>query len=101
MEGQNHPLYANDRELVNRLLSTNKPNEGDLIDIARLLMRYEGFPGSKDLQIDMLKVLKLWGLTQEELNSSTRKIWLNGYRPSSYSDEMIGSGFDTSENPIN
>ena len=46
MEGQNHPLYETDRDLLNRLISKNNPAEEDLVDIARLLLRYEGFPGA-------------------------------------------------------
>ncbi|KGG15056.1 MULTISPECIES: DUF3288 family protein [unclassified Prochlorococcus] len=97
MEGQNHPLYSIDRDHVNRLLATNVPNDEDLIDLARLMMRYEGFPGADDLQMDMRKTLKLWGITKEELNASTRKIWIKGYRPGASSETMMGSGFDTTE----
>ena len=101
MEGQNHPLYETDRDLLNRLISKNNPAEEDLIDLARLFMRYEGFPGAKDIQMDMVKILKLWGITKEELNNSTRKIWAKGYRSGSSSEEMLGSSFDTSEKSPN
>ena len=101
MEGQNHPLYETDRDLLNRLISKSDAAEEDLIDLARLFMRYEGFPGAKDIQMDMLKTLKFWGITIEELNNSTRKIWAKGYRPGSSSEEMLGSSFDTSENSPN
>ncbi len=97
MEDQNHPLYMVDRDNVNRLLATKNPVEKDFIDIARLLMRYEGFPGANDIQEDMLKTLKLWGLSKEELNSRTKSIWNKGYRPGNDSKEIVGSGFDTSE----
>ena len=68
MEGQNHPLYSSDREHVNKLLAQEKPSEKDLIDIARLLIRYEGFPGAEDIKIDMQKALKFWGLSKEDLH---------------------------------
>ncbi len=97
MEGQIHPLYLVDREHVNRLLAKEIPGDQDLINLARLLMRYEGFPGANDIQMDMLKTLKFWGLTKEELNSKTKKIWSTGFRPGSGSDEIVGSGFDTSD----
>ena len=64
MEVQNHPLYETDRDLLNRLISKNNPAEEDLIDLARLFMRYEDFPGAKDIQMDMVKILKLWGITK-------------------------------------
>ena len=101
MEGQNHPLYQTDRDLLNRLISKNNPAEEDLIDLARLFMRYEDFPGAKDIQMDMVKILKLWGITKEDLNKSTRKIWAKGYRSGSTSEEMLGSSFDTSEKATN
>ena len=101
MEGQNHPLYSTDRDLLNRLISKNKPAEEDLIDLARLFMRYEDFPGAKDIQMDMVKILKLWGITKEDLNKSTRKIWAKGYRSGSTSEEMLGSSFDTSADSSN
>ncbi len=99
MEGQNHPLYSIDRNLVNRLMSVNAPNEEDIVELARLFMRYEGFPGAKDLQMDMLKVLKIWGITKEVLNQNSRKIWQEGYKSSTASDEMVGSSFDTTDKP--
>ncbi len=101
MEGQNHPLYDTDRDLLNRLIAKETPAEEDFIDLARLFMRYDSFPGAKDIQIDMAKILKSWGITREELNENTRTIWLKGYRPGSSSGEMLGSSFDTSEKSSN
>ena len=97
MEGQNHPLYLVDRDHVNRLLAIKTPVDQDLIDIARLLMRYEGFPGANDIQMDMVKTLRLWGLTKDQLNSRTKEIWSKGFRTGNDSEENIGSGFDTSD----
>ena len=101
MQGQNHPLYSIDRDHLNRLMSLNSPGQEDMVEMARVFVRYEGFPGAKDLQIDMIKVLKSWGITKEELNEKTRKIWMDGYKSSSSSDEMVGSSFDTSDKPGN
>ena len=101
MEAQNHPQYLIDRDHVNRLLAKEIPVDQDLIDIARLLMRYEGFPGANDIQMDMLKTLKLWGLTKEQLNSRTKEIWSKGFRPGNDSEENVGSSFDTSDNNDN
>ena len=50
---QVHPLYATDRDLVDRLLATEAPADADLVELGRLLMRYEGFPGALDLQEDL------------------------------------------------
>ncbi len=97
MQDQKHPLYALDRGHIDRMLSKELPSSEDLIDLARLLNRYEGFSGVKDLQMDLVKILKLWGLTREELNLQTQEIWANGYRPGQKIEEGLGSGFDTSE----
>ncbi len=101
MEGQSHPLYSIDRDHLNRMLTIKSPSEQDLVDIARLLMRYEDFQGAKDLKLDMLKLLQIWGLSREKLNNATREIWAKGFRPGSPPDEGVGSSFDTSENSVN
>tara|TARA_Y100001968_G_scaffold41358_1_gene31463 strand:+ start:3323 stop:3631 length:309 start_codon:yes stop_codon:yes gene_type:complete len=94
---QNHPLHLIDREILNRLLSKDSPDEKDLIDLARLIIRYEGFPGAVDLQMDLKKILKLWGLTKDSLNSKTKAIWAEGFRPGKNESGTIGSGFDTAD----
>ncbi len=101
MEGQNHPLYSVDRDHLDRLLTVKTPRDEDLIDIARLFMRYEDFPGAKDLQSDLLRVLHLWNISKEDLHRLTRAIWGKGFRPNSFPNEIVGSSFDTSENSVN
>ncbi|MEI8250042.1 MAG: DUF3288 family protein [Synechococcus sp. ELA057] len=96
MEQQNHPLHAADRDTVDRLLAADPPSDDHLIDAARLLMRYDGFPGATDLQDDLARVLRLWGLKPEELQQRTRALWAAGYRPGMpVASEGVGSGFDT------
>ena len=94
---QNHPLHLIDREHVDRLLGRDSPQEADLVDLARLLLRYEGFPGALDLKEDMAKILNLWGLSREMLNVRAREIWEKGFRPGMNTDDAVGSGFDTSD----
>ena len=50
MDQQNHPLHATDRGHVDRLLAVETPADADLIEAARLLMRYDDFPGAQDLR---------------------------------------------------
>ena len=101
-QDQSHPLYSSDRDHVDRLLAQEIPKDSDLIDLARLSMRYEEFPGAQDLKDDIIKTRELWGLTAEALHEKTRKIWSNGFRPGSTSTGNVGSGFDTAEeNTIN
>ena len=96
---QSHPLEATDRDTVSRLLAASTPSDADLVDAARLLMRYQGFPGAHDLQNDLAKALRLWGLDREQLQERTRAIWAAGYRPTAagHASEGVGSGFDTTD----
>jgi hypothetical protein len=96
---QAHPLHAIDRETVDRLLAVAEPQQADLVDLARLLMRYQGFPGAADLQDDLARLLALWGLSRPALESRTRAIWAAGFRPGSTpaAGDAVGSGFDTAD----
>ena len=96
-DDQSHPLYAIDRDHVDRMLAKASPGDRDLVDLARLFLRYEGFPGAADLKSDMKKTLDLWGISLDELNSKVRKLWALGYIPGQAADESVGSGFDTSD----
>ena len=97
IKDQNHPLYASDRDLVDRLLGKDAPSDLDVVDLARLIIRYEGFPGASDLHDDMSKILKFWGITREVLYAKARCIWEGGFRPGSNPSEVVGSGFDTED----
>ncbi|MEB3307057.1 MAG: DUF3288 family protein [Cyanobacteriota bacterium] len=94
---QGHPLHSLDRDLVDALLAVEKPGDSQLVDAARLLMRYDGFPGARDLQDDLAKLLRLWGLDREALHTKTRAIWAAGFRPAPAGGEAVGSGFDTAD----
>ena len=95
---QNHPLYAIDRDHIDRLLSRDQPQDADLVELARLLIRYDGFPGADDLREDMERLLSLWSLSRDALNNKTRALWSAGFRPGMAEADAVGSGFDTSEN---
>jgi hypothetical protein len=98
MDEQSHPLHAIDREVVDRLLAVEAPADAHLVDAARLLMRYEGFPGAHDLRADLERLLRLWKLDRQELHHRSRAIWAAGYRPApAAAGEAVGSGFDTAD----
>lgn len=98
MEEQNHPLHAADRQTVERLLAADPPGDEHLVDAARLLMRYEGFPGASDLKQDLERLLRLWGLDRDQLHARTRALWAAGFRPGAAPlAEAVGSGFDTAD----
>ncbi|MEL6385636.1 MAG: DUF3288 family protein [Cyanobacteria bacterium J06626_18] len=70
---QEHPQYRSDRAAVNQLLADN-PTDYNLAELARFIVRYKGFPGARDIQQDLAKVLKNWNLTEDELYEKTRII---------------------------
>lgn len=94
---QTHPLHAQDRDRVDRLLAAEQPGDDHLVDAARLLMRYDNFPGAHDIRDDLDKTLRLWGLSRAELHQRTRAIWAAGFRPASMAGDAVGSGFDTAD----
>lgn len=74
---QTHPLENRDRSLIDILL-TQEPTNHNLSELARLKIRYQGFPGARDIQNDLDQVLNRWGLTEEELFTKTRQIHHTG-----------------------
>ena len=97
-EAQNHPLYSIDRENLDRLCAIDNPSSNNLVELARLRIRYQDFPGAEDLNSDMEKLLKKWNIDGDNLEATTRKLWSEGFRPISHSSpDNVGSGFDTSD----
>ena len=70
---QQHPLWSSDRQIVNALLS-GTPTEYNLAELARLCIRYSGFPGARDIQTDLQRILAQWQLTETSLFERTRQI---------------------------
>lgn len=68
-----HPQYKTDREVVTGLLN-GEATDFNLLELARLRIRYDGFPGAKDIQKDLDKTLANWSLTDDELMAKTREI---------------------------
>ena len=76
---QQHPRERRDRPIVDRLLeSTSNPTDIQLVELARLRIRYQGFPGARQLQQDLDKLLQQWSLNEEELFARTREIHARG-----------------------
>jgi hypothetical protein len=70
---QQHPQWSSDRQVVNQLL-VGDPTDFNCAELARMMVRYRGFPGGRDIQADLAKTLKRWGLTEEALYEKTRQI---------------------------
>ena len=79
---QTHPQDKKDSEVVNRLL-TSQPEPKNLADLARLLIRYNNFPGAREIQQNLQVVLQNWQLTEETLFEQTRQLYATGqaYQP--------------------
>lgn len=93
---QVHPLETSDRETVDGLLAVEQPGDDHLVDAARLLIRYDGFPGAADLRQDLVKAITHWGLDRPALEARCRALWQGGFRPGRpQADQAVGSGFDT------
>jgi hypothetical protein len=75
-QDQQHPLWSRDRQIVDSLLS-GEPTDYNLVELARLRIRYRGFPGARDIQSDLETILKQWKLTDETLLEQTRQIHAN------------------------
>ena len=93
---QTHPLHAIDRNIIDSLITKEKPEDLDFINLARLINRYNYFPGEIEIKNDIEKILKFWNITKNQLFSKTKKIWSKSFRPSNTNKDLVGSGFDTS-----
>lgn len=76
---QKHPQNKKDRLTVDQLLQAQSdPGDRELVELARLIIRYRDFPGARDIQRDLQVVLNNWNLTEEELYTKTRAIHAEG-----------------------
>jgi len=93
---QTHPLHATDKAIIDSLITQEKPEEIDFINLARLINRYSNFPGEIEIKDDIEKICKFWKITKKELFSKTKIIWSKSFRPPNTNKDLVGSGFDTS-----
>ena len=93
---QSHPLHTTDKNIIDSLITKEKPEDIDFVNLARLINRYTNFPGEFEIKDDIEKILKFWKLTKNQLFSKTKKIWSKNFRPSSTNKDLVGSSFDTS-----
>lgn len=77
IKDQQHPQYKTDRQVVSQILA-GEATDYNLAELARLITRYEGFPGARDIQADLKKALNRWQLSEDELFEKTRAIHQQG-----------------------
>jgi len=93
---QTHPLHATDKNIVDSLITKEKPDDIDFINLARLINRYKNFPGETEIKDDIEKILNFWKISKNELFSKTKVVWSKSFRPTNTTKDLVGSGFDTS-----
>tara|TARA_B100000212_G_scaffold251951_1_gene192951 strand:- start:108 stop:422 length:315 start_codon:yes stop_codon:yes gene_type:complete len=93
---QTHPLHSTDKNILDSLIAKEKPEDIDFINLARLINRYNDFPGEIEIKNDIQKILKFWKISKNQLFSKTKNIWSKSFRPSNTNKDLVGSGFDTS-----
>jgi hypothetical protein len=78
-------------------LPLSGPNNHDVVDAARLLMRYpahqEGQFGCECCRTILSRITS-WGMDVGDLQAKARALWQAGYRPSDISIRGYGSGAD-------
>ena len=93
---QTHPLHIMDKNILDLLISKEKPEDLDFINLARLINRYNNFPGEIEIKNDIEKILNFWKISKNELFIKTKNIWSKSFRPTNTNKDLVGSGFDTS-----
>ena len=76
-QDQQHLQYKRDRASVDTLLAS-EATDYNLSELARLIIRYRGFPDARDIQLDLKKVLQQWNHNEETLYEQTCKIHAKG-----------------------
>ncbi len=94
---QTHPLHSLDKNIIDSLITTEKPEDLDFVNLARLINRYNNFPGEVEIKNDLEKILKFWKITKNDLFSITKNIWAKSFRPINTNKDLVGSGFDTTD----
>lgn len=81
---QQHPQASQDRAISQRLL-TEPATDLNLVELARLRIRYQGFPGAENIKADLDQALLNWELSESELFTRTRQLHQQGglYKPRS------------------
>lgn len=87
-QDQTHPQEHKDRTLIERIAQEGR-NDYNLAELARLCIRYQGFPGARETQAKLYNLVQAWGLTEESLYAITRELHATGmlYRRTSTGED--------------
>lgn len=92
-----HPMDQHDRQIVVNLEAVSTPQNIDIVQAARLVMRYQDSLLSPDLFQRLKATVQRWGLNRSELMARSRRIWQSGWQPNVTEDivvSAVGSGAD-------
>lgn len=96
LKNHNAALYRQDRRRLDELLQVQTPADADLVDLARLRIRYSGETPFVDLKDDLARLIQLWDLSPDSLYAATRSLWARRWRPAATdaAPAAVGSGAD-------
>lgn len=77
LQDQQHPQEGRDRLTLDQILK-GEPTDLHFAELARLRIRYQGFPGARDIQRQLDEVLVRWQMSEAELFTKTREIHEKG-----------------------
>lgn len=84
-----------DRETIQALRHVDTPSDAEVVQAARLVIRYRDSRLSRDLYHQLQQTLDRWSLSVPTLFRRARSIWQSGWRPGALEqDEAVGSGAD-------
>lgn len=88
-QDQTHPQDRKDSATIERISQEGR-NDYNLAELARLCIRYRGFPGARDIQSKLHGLVQAWGLTEESLYEITRELHGTGmvYRKTSTGEDI-------------
>ncbi|MEM9539772.1 MAG: DUF3288 family protein [Cyanobacteria bacterium P01_E01_bin.42] len=73
---QRHPRERVDAVVIEKIKEGK--SDYNVVELARLRIRYHNFPGARQIQQDLDRILQEWGLTEEELFALSRDIHSQG-----------------------
>ncbi|MGK7923916.1 MAG: DUF3288 family protein [Spirulina sp.] len=73
---QRHPREKVDMLAIEKIKQGR--SEYNIVELARLRIRYHNFPGARQVQGELDRILQDWGLTEDELFTLSREIHAKG-----------------------
>ncbi len=74
---QTHPQWSKDRATLDGIIN-GEATDLNLVELARLTIRYNGFPGAPDIKRDLVKAMERWNHNEDSLFEKTREIHASG-----------------------